>query len=198
MRLGVAQHRAMGQQPTSTYKRGNIRLIGSRITPSLTTMLTIYCHNDNLTPCILTRETCCPDCRRHLRACWQLPRARRGNRQNSWSDPGALAGHECGLNRSTDGPADRATPDVTRQNVQRLADLLVKENLANFEVNPDHKGSPYLVLNGRGQAALAKLTKAANQSHIQLARKLTDTDVGALHRGLRRLIQARNNRDNPK
>lgn len=87
---------------------------------------------------------------------------------------------------------------VTRQNVQRLADLLVKENLASFEVNPDHKGSPYLVLNARGQTALVKITKAARQSHAQLARKLAGTDVGALHRGLRCLVQALNDRDHPK
>ena len=86
---------------------------------------------------------------------------------------------------------------VTRQNVQRLADLLVQENLASFETNPDHKGSPYLVLNARGQAALAKITKAADRNHAQLARRLADTDIRALHRGLRRLIQALNDPDNP-
>jgi len=85
---------------------------------------------------------------------------------------------------------------VSRQNVQRIADLLVAENWASFEANPDHKGSPYLMLNTRGRGALAKITKAAGQSHAQLARKLTGTDVGALHRGLRRLIQALNDRDN--
>jgi len=87
---------------------------------------------------------------------------------------------------------------VSRQNVQRIADLLVAENWAGFEPNPDHKGSPYLVLNARGQDALAKITKAAGQSHAQLARELTGVDVGALHRGLRRLIQALNDRDNAK
>jgi DNA-binding MarR family transcriptional regulator len=85
---------------------------------------------------------------------------------------------------------------VSRQNVQRIADLLVKENWAGFEPNPDHKGSPYLVLNPRGRDTLAKITKAAGQSHAQLARKLTGTDVGALHRGLRRLVQALNDHDN--
>ena len=87
---------------------------------------------------------------------------------------------------------------VSRQNVQRIADLLVKENWANFADNPDHKGSPYLVLNARGDAALAKITKAAGSSHAHLARRLAGTDVGALHRGLRRLIQTLNDRDNPK
>lgn len=87
---------------------------------------------------------------------------------------------------------------VTRQNVQRIADLLVKENWAGFEPNPDHKSSPHLVLNERGQAALARITKAAGQSHAELARKLADTDIGALHRGLRRLIQAVNDYDNAR
>jgi DNA-binding MarR family transcriptional regulator len=87
---------------------------------------------------------------------------------------------------------------VSRQNVQRIADLLVAENWASFEDNPDHKASPYLVLNSRGQTALIKITKAAGQSHAQLARGLAGIDVGALHRGLRRLIQALKDRDNPK
>jgi DNA-binding MarR family transcriptional regulator len=87
---------------------------------------------------------------------------------------------------------------VTRQNVQRIADLLVKENWARFEANPDHKGSPFLVLNPRGRDALARIGKAAGQSHAQIARRLAGTDVGALHRGLRRLVQALNDRDNPK
>jgi DNA-binding MarR family transcriptional regulator len=87
---------------------------------------------------------------------------------------------------------------VTRQNVQRIADLLVQENWATFEANPDHKSSPYLALNARGQAALAQITKAAGQSHAQIARRLSGTDIGALHRGLRRLIEALNDRDNVK
>lgn len=83
---------------------------------------------------------------------------------------------------------------VSRQNVQRIADLLVRENWARFEPNPDHRGSPYLMLNARGQDALAKITKAAGQSHARTARRLAGTDVGALHRGLRRLIQALDDR----
>lgn len=87
---------------------------------------------------------------------------------------------------------------VTRQNVQRIADLLVAENWASFEPNPDHKGSPYLVLNGRGRGALGKITKAAGQTHAQLARRLAGTDIGALHRGLRRLMQALDDHKNSK
>jgi DNA-binding MarR family transcriptional regulator len=85
---------------------------------------------------------------------------------------------------------------VSRQNVQRIADLLVEESWASFEPNPDHRGSPHLVLSARGRAALARITRTAGQSHAQLARRLSGTDVSVLHRGLRRLIQALNDRDN--
>jgi DNA-binding MarR family transcriptional regulator len=84
---------------------------------------------------------------------------------------------------------------VTRQNVQRIADLLVAEGWAAFEANPDHRGSPFLVLNERGRAALAQITKVATGHHAAIARRLADTNVGALHRGLRRLIEA--TRDRP-
>jgi DNA-binding MarR family transcriptional regulator len=84
---------------------------------------------------------------------------------------------------------------VTRQNVQRIADLLAKEGSATFEPNPDHRGSPYLVLTRRGQTALAQLSKAADRSRTKLARQLAGTDIGAIHRGLRRLIKAMNDRE---
>lgn len=79
---------------------------------------------------------------------------------------------------------------VSRQNVQRIADLLVAESSASFEPNPDHRGSPFLVLSARGRDALAKITKAAASYHAIVARKLAGTDVAALHRSLRRLVAA--------
>src|SRR5690349_14809356 len=79
---------------------------------------------------------------------------------------------------------------VTRQNVQRIADLLVAENWASFEVNPDHRGSPYLVLTRRGRTALDQITSAADGYHARLARKLSAADINSLHRQLRRLIAA--------
>src|SRR5579875_3831737 len=53
---------------------------------------------------------------------------------------------------------------VSRQNVQRIAGLLVADGAATFEANPDHKGSPFVVLTKRGRAALADITKAAAAS----------------------------------
>ena len=79
---------------------------------------------------------------------------------------------------------------VSRQNVQRIADLLVAENWAGFETNPDHRGSPHLVLNRRGRDALERLSKAAAEHHARLARKLASADLASIHRHLRRLLAA--------
>jgi hypothetical protein len=59
-----------------------------------------------------------------------------------------------------------------------------------FEPNRDHRSSPFLILNKRGQTALAQLGEAAAGHHAALARRLAGADVGAIRRGLRRLIQA--------
>ncbi len=79
---------------------------------------------------------------------------------------------------------------VTRQNVQRIADLLVAEGSAEYRDNPDHRASPHLVLTKRGHATFEQLMKAAGGYHARLARKLSASDVVALQRGLRRLLEA--------
>ena len=72
---------------------------------------------------------------------------------------------------------------------------MVNEGWATFEPNPDHRGSPHLVLTKRGQTALVQLSKSAARSHTKLAGRLTGTDIAAIHRGLRRMITAMNNRE---
>jgi DNA-binding MarR family transcriptional regulator len=79
---------------------------------------------------------------------------------------------------------------VTRQNVQRIADLLVEEGAAEYRDNPDHRGSPHVILTRRGHAALEAITGAAAGYHARLARKLSPSDVVSLQRGLRRLLEA--------
>ncbi len=79
---------------------------------------------------------------------------------------------------------------VTRQNVQRIADLLVAEGAAQYQGNPDHRGSPHLILTRRGHAALDQINKAAGSYHARLARKLSASEVASLQRGLRRLLEA--------
>jgi DNA-binding MarR family transcriptional regulator len=84
---------------------------------------------------------------------------------------------------------------VTRQNVQRIADLLVAEGSAEYQDNPDHRASPHLVLTKRGRTAFEQLMKAAGGYHARLARKLSSSDVVSLQRGLRRLLEAMENVD---
>jgi DNA-binding MarR family transcriptional regulator len=79
---------------------------------------------------------------------------------------------------------------VTRQNVQRIADMLVADGSAAYQDNPDHRTSPHLVLTARGRATLDRLSKAASGYHARLARKLPPSEIVALQRGLRRLLEA--------
>ena len=79
---------------------------------------------------------------------------------------------------------------VTRQNVQRIADLLVAEGAAEYRDNPDHRASPHLVLTRRGRAALDRLSSAAGTYHTRIARKLSPADIVSLQRGIRRLLEA--------
>jgi len=79
---------------------------------------------------------------------------------------------------------------VSRQNVQRIADALVRECWASFERNPDHSGSPFLVLNERGLAALAEITAGAKAYHAGITAKLVPAELKSIQRGLRRLLDA--------
>ncbi|HEX4111090.1 MAG TPA: MarR family transcriptional regulator [Stellaceae bacterium] len=81
---------------------------------------------------------------------------------------------------------------LTRQAVQRIADLLVGENLAGYADNPDHKASPHLVLTKSGRDTLARLTKTARAGHQELAAKLEGVELPALRRDLRALLAALN------
>lgn len=108
-----------------------------------------------------------------------------GHTQARWQVMSAAAS-----DRSHTVPQIARVLGVTRQNVQRIADLLVAEGAAEYRDNPDHRVSPYLVLTRRGQAALDRLAKAAGGYHARIARKLSTADVVSLQRGLRRLLEA--------
>ncbi|MPZ56763.1 MAG: MarR family transcriptional regulator [Rhizobiales bacterium] len=79
---------------------------------------------------------------------------------------------------------------ITRQGVQRLADLLVREDMAEYQANPDHRGSPHLILTRQGRSALAKLTAAADAYHTAVAAPLSEAELRRVHDGLKRLLGA--------
>src|ERR1700733_795817 len=58
---------------------------------------------------------------------------------------------------------------LTRQSVQRVADLLAAKGLVRFEANPHHQRAKLVVLTRRGSAAV----KAAEQRQRPWARNLT-------------------------
>ncbi len=58
---------------------------------------------------------------------------------------------------------------MTRQGVQRVADLLAAEGLAEDVPNPDHARSPLLRLTAKGRSTLQVLTRAAAGWHEALA-----------------------------
>ncbi|AVZ74369.1 MarR family transcriptional regulator [Streptomyces lunaelactis] len=57
---------------------------------------------------------------------------------------------------------------ITRQSVQRIADLLVERGLAAYEPNPAHRRAKLLRPTDEGRAAIAKI----NPGHAELAARL--------------------------
>jgi len=81
---------------------------------------------------------------------------------------------------------------VSRQNVQRIAETLVREGFARFTANPDHRTSLYLVATEQGLTALAKLARAASARHATLAARLNGVELGQLRTQLRSVLSALN------
>jgi DNA-binding MarR family transcriptional regulator len=79
---------------------------------------------------------------------------------------------------------------LSRQAVQRVADLLVEDQVARFADNPDHQSSPHLILAEKGRDALSRLTKNARRFQEELAAKLQSIDLAALRGDLRALLIA--------
>jgi DNA-binding MarR family transcriptional regulator len=84
---------------------------------------------------------------------------------------------------------------IARQNVQRVADLLIAEGLARLAPNPDHKTSPFLVLTPTGAAAFARLASNGRAYYAALADGLSAADLISLRRGLRRFCDVLDRRE---
>ncbi|MGW7366062.1 MarR family winged helix-turn-helix transcriptional regulator [Streptomyces sp. NPDC054841] len=77
---------------------------------------------------------------------------------------------------------------IARQGVQRVANDLVREELAVFRPNPDHRASPLLTLTPAGQQTLERITARATQVHRTLTAELPLTEIAAARSLLHRLI----------
>src|ERR1700685_2179035 len=107
-----------------------------------------------------------------------------GQTQARWQVLSAASGHPQTV------PQIARVLGVTRQNVQRIADLLVAEGAAQYRDNPDHRASPHLILTKSGRIALERITQAAAGYHAALAQRLSASEVASLQRGLRPLLDA--------
>ena len=76
---------------------------------------------------------------------------------------------------------------LARQSVQRIADLLVAEGLAQFVGNPDHARSQILELTPRGIAVVAAINQAQIRWSNDLARDLSPRQLKAATAMLRQL-----------
>ncbi|MFE7093937.1 MarR family winged helix-turn-helix transcriptional regulator [Streptomyces erythrochromogenes] len=77
---------------------------------------------------------------------------------------------------------------IARQGVQRVANDLVREGLAGFRPNPDHRGSPLLALTPLGRATLERITDRASAIHQVLTADIATADIAAARSLLHRLI----------
>lgn len=74
-----------------------------------------------------------------------------------------------------------------RQSVQRTADQLVQEKLAEYRPNPDHAKSPIIQVTSQGNLALARITREADQWHLKLSAGLEGSDLITAARVVRQL-----------
>jgi DNA-binding MarR family transcriptional regulator len=77
---------------------------------------------------------------------------------------------------------------VSRQAVQRVADLLVADDLAAYEPNPGHRRSPYLQLTASGRAALQSIDDASRTWRTQVVRGVTAAELEQAHQVLRAVL----------
>ncbi|MBI2701918.1 MULTISPECIES: MarR family winged helix-turn-helix transcriptional regulator [Mycobacterium] len=79
---------------------------------------------------------------------------------------------------------------VSRQGVQRIANNLVDDGLAQWKPNPDHRSSPLLRLTDAGERALAAITARASAAHRAFTADIAAEDIQAARNVLQRLTAA--------
>ena len=79
---------------------------------------------------------------------------------------------------------------VTRQGVQRIADELVADGLAQYVPNPRHRRSPLVQLTARGRDTLAKITAVARRTNQGMTRMFTAGQLDQTREFLSRVIAA--------
>ncbi|MFJ4567383.1 MarR family winged helix-turn-helix transcriptional regulator [Streptomyces caelestis] len=76
---------------------------------------------------------------------------------------------------------------ITRQSVQRIADLLVERGLAEYRPNPAHRRAKLLAPTARGRAAIARIDPGHAAFADRLAEEFGEAELAEAVRVLERL-----------
>ncbi|MFI8218263.1 MarR family winged helix-turn-helix transcriptional regulator [Streptomyces sp. NPDC085932] len=76
---------------------------------------------------------------------------------------------------------------ITRQSVQRIADLLVERGLAEYRPNPAHRRAKLLAPTGEGRAAIARIDPGHAAFADRLAEEFGEAELAEAVRLLERL-----------
>ena len=79
---------------------------------------------------------------------------------------------------------------LARQSVQRVADLLAEEGLAEYRDNPEHLRAKLLHLTPRGRAALAQIQQAQRGWADELGADVGEADLRKASAVLTRVLEA--------
>lgn len=79
---------------------------------------------------------------------------------------------------------------MTRQGVQRIADLLVEKGLAEYQPNPAHRRAKLLQPTDAGRAAIQKIVPGHADLAVRLTAELGEADFREVLAALRKLSAA--------
>jgi DNA-binding MarR family transcriptional regulator len=79
---------------------------------------------------------------------------------------------------------------ITRQSVQRVADLVVSKGLAEYRPNPAHARAKLLALTGEGRAALTRIDPGHQEFAERLAGQLGEAGFADVLAALQKLSEA--------
>lgn len=78
---------------------------------------------------------------------------------------------------------------VSRQAVQRVADVLASEDLVRFVDNPAHRRSPLVELTRSGRTTLGHITESSHAWRSRLAAHFSTTELEDTRATLRKLLE---------
>lgn len=119
-----------------------------------------------------------------LRRSGEAIAAREGQTQARWQFLSVISGDALTV------PQAARRLGVTRQAVQRVANELVDDGLAELVANPDHRTSPLVSLTDDGRGALARINRRAAVENTRLAQAAGVEAVRSARRAVRRLTAA--------